>query len=108
MLFESKGERREPRISNYVSVLFHLDSDPSYRIISGVTRDMSDSGICMYTMYSLTEGQVIVFESKPAKPNQRATVIWVKKYGNFYKVGLEFETAPSSMSLQCHQGTSHL
>jgi hypothetical protein len=108
MLFESKGERREPRISNYVSVLFHLDSDPSHQIISGVTRDMSDSGICMYTMYSLTEGQVIVFESKPAKSNQRATVIWVKKYGNFYKVGLEFETAPSSMSLQCHQGTSHL
>jgi hypothetical protein len=108
MPFDSEDRRKEARISNYVSVLFHLDSCPADQIISGVSRDMGDFGMCMYTMYSLAEGQVIIFESKPAKPNQRATVIRVKKYGNFYKVGLEFENAPSAMSLQCHQGASHL
>jgi hypothetical protein len=58
---------------------------------SGVTRDVGDSGICMYTMYCLTEGQVITFRDNAAKANQRATVIWAKNYGNFCKVGLEFD-----------------
>jgi hypothetical protein len=108
MLTDGKDRRKELRLSNYASVLFRLDSHFCDQIISGVTRDMGDSGICMYTMYCLLEGQVIIFESKLTKPNQKATVIWVKKYGNFYKVGLEFENAPSALPLQCHGDTSHL
>jgi hypothetical protein len=77
-------------------------------MISGVTRDMSESGICMYTIYFLTEGQVIIFQGKTPKVNQRATVMWVKSYGNFYKLGLEFESASSATSLQYQRSTSHL
>jgi hypothetical protein len=104
---DNDDRRKEARSSHYASVQFHLDSCPDNDMIPGVTRDMGDSGICMYTMYSLTEGQVITFRGNGTKPNQRAVVIWVKKYGGFYKVGLEFESAPSAMPLQHHRDTSH-
>jgi hypothetical protein len=90
---DSKSRRREPRTSNSASVQFRLDSHPSNEIILALTSGMDDSGISIYTKYSLTEGQVIILEGKPEKPDQRATVIWVKNYGHFFKVRLKPESA---------------
>jgi hypothetical protein len=76
--------------------MFRLNASPSDEIILGLTRDMDGSGISMYTMYSLTEGQVVILEGESAKANQRATVMWVENYGHYYEARLKLETAPSA------------
>jgi hypothetical protein len=63
----------------------------------GVSTNISDSGICIYTFKPLETGQGILLKDDPSLPYRRATVQWVRKYHRrFYKAGLMFHRDDST------------
>ncbi len=86
----TEGNGRRHHRKAYVSAFaysFPARSD----ILFGVTSNISDSGLCIYSDARLDEGGSIEFRSSLPVPSRRAMVRWVKKdVGELYKMGLMF------------------
>ncbi|MDA8433401.1 MAG: PilZ domain-containing protein [Nitrospiraceae bacterium] len=83
-------ERRHPR-RIYVSP-FAYRFPAASGIHFGVTSNISESGLCVYSDVRPDQGEQIEFRSSLPVPSSRATVRWVKKDAeNLYKMGLVFE-----------------
>jgi len=89
-LSSTRSERRHPR-KIYVSAFAYRFTSSSCDIHFGVTSNISDSGMCMYSDVRPGEGEDIEFRSSlPVSPT-KATVKWVKKdVDNICKIGLMF------------------
>ena len=90
----SKGgiERRKHPRKPYSNVIkFCVNPRCPNTTCIGVSINISDSGICLYTSDNLHKGEVILIQEELPVKYQKATVIWVKNYRqDFYKVGLMF------------------
>jgi hypothetical protein len=86
------GKERRHQRKIYVSAFaYQFPSRPSPEILFGVTSNISDSGVCIYSDAELREGEIIEFRSSLPVPSIRAAVRWVKKdVENLYKMGLMF------------------
>lgn len=91
MVLPPSGDgRRHPR-KIYVSAFAYRFPSASSDIHFGVTCNISDSGMCIYSDALPGEGESIEIGSSLPVPSARATVRWVKKYSdNLYKMGLMF------------------
>lgn len=70
------------------SLLPHIDD----KILTGLLRDFSYSGMCMMTHHPLQERQEIVLANTMLDNSMTALVRWCRDTGNsIYKVGLEFK-----------------
>jgi hypothetical protein len=67
-----------------------LDPFNADEIFEGTIDNISESGMCLVTSQSLTEGQEITIKSLLFLPSQTAVVCWVEPADNGYKVGLKF------------------
>ena len=90
----SKGgieKRKHPR-NPYCNVIkFCVNPCSPDKTFIGVSINISDSGICLYTFDNLHTGEVILIQEKLPVKYRKATVIWAKNYQReFYKVGLMF------------------
>lgn len=87
----SEGKERRHQRTVYISAFAYLFPSRSSDIHFGVTSNMSDSGICVYSDARPEEGESIEFKSSLPVPSSRATVRWVRKdVGELYKMGLMF------------------
>jgi hypothetical protein len=71
-------------------VEYVLDPFNADEIFEGTIDNISESGMCLVTSQSLTEGQEITIKSLLFLPSQTAVVCWIEHEDNGYKVGLKF------------------
>ena len=91
MVLSSAGNERRPLRKIYVSAFAYRFLLASDGIHFGVTSNISDSGMCIYSDVRLAEGECIELRSSLPVPFTRAAVRWIKKdVDNFYKMGLNF------------------
>ena len=89
-LSSARSERRHPR-KIYVSAFAYRFPAASSDIHFGVTSNISESGMCMYSDVRPSEGENIEFRSTLPVPSTKAAVKWVKKdVDKIYKMGLMF------------------
>ena len=84
-------KRRHPRYAYAATVKLCPASSAPERDFLGVSVNISDSGMCIYTSDCLPDGETL--EIRDALPGQhrKAAVRWVKNIsGDFYKLGLMF------------------
>ncbi len=87
--YEGKERRHQRKI--YVSAFAYRFPGRSSEVRIGVTSNISDSGMCVYSDARPYEGDHMEVRSSLPVPFTRATVRWVKKdVDNLYKMGLMF------------------
>jgi hypothetical protein len=88
--YEGKERRHQRKI--YVSAFAYRLPSRSSEIFFGVTSNISDSGMCIYSDARPKEGESIEFRSSLPVPYPKATVRWVKDdVDGIYKMGLMFD-----------------
>ena len=91
--FDSVNTRRHLRHIYSDNIEFCLDYSSAGTRLHGISVNISDSGIGLYTFAPIYAGQTVTFETTLPVPYQKAAVMWVQKRGeDFYKVGLNFIT----------------
>ena len=89
--FDSVNTRRHPRHLYSDNIEFCLDYSSAGTRLHGVSFNISESGIGLYTFTPIYEGQTIKVETTLPVPYQKATVMWVQKRAeDLYRVGLKF------------------
>ena len=93
MSFDSVNTRSHPRHLYSDNIEFRLDYSSAGTRLHGISVNISDSGIGLYTFTPVYAGQTITVETTLPVPYQKATIIWVQKRAeDLYKAGLKFET----------------
>lgn len=88
--YEGKERRHQRKI--YVSAFAYRLPSRSAEIFFGVTSNISDSGMCIYSDVRPEEGESIEFRSSLPVPSTGAKVKWVKNdVDGLYKMGLMFD-----------------
>lgn len=88
----SAGRERRHQRKIYVSAFAYRFPSRSSEILFGVTSNISDSGMCIYSDARPEEGENIEFRSSLPIRSTRATVRWVKDdVDGLYKMGLMFD-----------------
>jgi hypothetical protein len=60
-------------------------------VFDGVVANISESGLCILTTHSLSQGEQIRIMKQNSQLFQKATVRWSQKSNEFYcKAGIEF------------------
>ena len=84
-------KRKAPRRTCCNVIRFWLTRsfpDKSYR---GLTINISDSGMCLYSPNRFFEGEDILVQEKISSGYRRAKVVWVRNYlAGLHKAGLKF------------------
>jgi len=87
----SYDKRRHRRHLFFHKIEYCLGPRSYYDICNGSSINISESGMCMYTVRRLDEGEDIEIMTALPLPYQKATTRWVVKYSHdLYKVGLAF------------------
>jgi len=89
--------RRHSREQHRTIVEYHVAPPPNtneaWKKVKALSRDISESGICIYTKIRHEEGQTLNFILNGKRTKGR--VCWVKKIDNtFYTAGIMFEENP--------------
>jgi hypothetical protein len=88
--YEGKERRHQRKI--YVSAFAYRLPSRSTEIFFGVTSNISDSVMCIYSDVRPEEGESIEFRSSLPVPSTAAKVKWVKNdVDGLYKMGLMFD-----------------
>ncbi len=93
MSFEDRTKQRQcPRTVSLNPVRFRFVNDSSGELRMGTTINISTTGMCLYTLNRLKEGDsVMIRDDDVLLLSRKATVRWVKNYGKtFCKAGLMF------------------
>lgn len=86
-----EGKERKHQRKIYVSAFAYRLPSRSSEIFFGVTSNISDSGMCIYSDARPYEGESMEFRSSLPVPSTKAMVKWVRKdVDNLYKMGLMF------------------
>jgi hypothetical protein len=87
------GLRRQHPRKLYCNIIkFCLKLHSTNKPIRGLSINISNSGMCLYSPDRLCEGEeILIRETLPVK-YRKAKVIWVKHYlAGLHKVGLKFQ-----------------
>ncbi len=91
MYFDGVERRIHKRRPHADSIEFCLIPSDLTTTLRGISIDISDSGMCLYTFTPINTGQNIVINNFLPVPYQKATVRWVKKHTEeLYRVGIMF------------------
>jgi hypothetical protein len=90
--FQDRDKQRQcPRTVSLNPVRFRFLNDSSAEIHLGTTLNISTAGMCLYTLNHLRKGESIIIRDEDLLLSRKATVRWVKNYGEtFCKAGLMF------------------
>jgi hypothetical protein len=90
MLPLSGDKRRHQRKICIIPFVYGVPPDSS-GVQIGVTANISDSGMCIYSDSNHGEGEVMEIRSPLPVPYTRASIRWTKKdAADLYKMGLMF------------------
>jgi hypothetical protein len=70
----------------------HIRYDIQGEIFTGIIKNISHSGLCLYVLNPVTVGQQITIKSKH-ELYRKGTIMWLSETGekfDIYKVGLKF------------------
>lgn len=93
----AEPKRRYIRKEFFATIEYFPSLPPNARqAFKGITNNISASGLCMFTMDLLSEGQVIYFPRSFRLGNHTSAVVrWVKKVSDrMYTAGLMFQEHP--------------
>ena len=83
--------RRHPRRVYCNVIRFSLNSSSPKEIFTGLSINISDSGMCLYSADRLREGEELMLHDNLPVKYQKARVVWVKRYlAGLHKAGMEF------------------
>ena len=86
----SSARRRESHI-----IQFFIEAFKTPHLFYGVTGNISDSGLWLYTVQSLSKGETVVFKYYKPLAFRRGIVRWMKKVEpKLYQVGIECYNSP--------------
>lgn len=83
-------QRQFPRYDHCCTIQYKLSDQPSAEAFSGVTRNISRGGICLYIYRRLEEGQIIHIISKLPVGSSKAVLRWIEKENALYVSGWMF------------------
>ncbi len=84
-------ERQCPRTVSLDTIRFCLADDLHGELRLATTINVSDTGMCFYTLNRLREGDVVIIKDDFSLSFRKAIVRWVKNYGKtLCKAGLMF------------------
>ncbi len=90
----SKGpeiRRKHPRKLYCNVIRFCLNHRSQNKTSMGLSINISDSGMCLYSSDGLYEGEEIVIQESLPVRYRKAKVIWARHYlAGLHKVGLKF------------------
>ncbi|MDQ7786370.1 MAG: PilZ domain-containing protein [Thermodesulfovibrionales bacterium] len=89
-------QRKQERFDISCPIEYVVDSFQSDVLCEGIAVNISNSGLCLLTSHSFTEGQEIAIKSifPIPLPSEAASVVWVEKSADFsVKTGLSFSRA---------------
>ncbi len=91
-MLSNNGERRNSLRYDFPQRIGYILSPKiSEETFSGVTINISNSGLCLYIFNLIHEGQKIAIKSTLPVPHQTALVRWIKKVdADLYKAGVMF------------------
>jgi hypothetical protein len=73
------------------TIRFSFVNDSPWEIRLGTTLNVSTTGMCLYTLCQLKEGEKIILQDDELSLFRKATVRWVKHYReNFCRAGLMY------------------
>jgi hypothetical protein len=88
---DSAGQRRYERSPYKEKLEIRVHSRSKEETLLGISSNISDFGVCIYTFKPLKEGQDIIFKSNLPVQHHRAIVRWVKQCNrSIYQVGVLF------------------
>ncbi len=91
MQSQTIDKRRHERYDFPSKIEYSLNTQTGDEVLQGVTINISEAGLCLYTFYELIEAEKINIKSVLPLRRQAAIVRWIKKINpDFYKVGLTF------------------
>jgi hypothetical protein len=92
MSFTGVEKRKHPRYPYSNKLEFRSTSPTQDITYSGLSVDISSSGMCLYTFFtSPNEGEDIAFKDALPVSYQKAIVRWVEQYTeDFYGIGVMF------------------
>ncbi len=94
MSFDSVNTRRHPRYLFSDNIEFRLDYSGAGPRLRGISVNISDSGMCLYTSKPIYVGQTVSLETDLPVPYKKASVMWVQnRTEDLYRAGLMFKTA---------------
>lgn len=75
----------------YCNVIKCLNPRSLNKTFTGLSIDISDSGMCLYTSDRLHRGEEILVQEKLPVGYRKANVVWIKSYHTgLHRVGLKF------------------
>lgn len=83
-------QRQSPRYDHCCTIQYKLSNQPSSEVFSGVTRNISRGGICLYIYRPLDKGQKIHIISKLPVGSSEAVLRWIEKENALYVSGWMF------------------
>lgn len=90
MLPLNGDKRRHPRQKSITPFAYCIPL-ASHGIQIGITANISDSGMCIYSDINHNEGEIIEIRGSLPVASSRAAVRWAKKdAANLFKMGLMF------------------
>ena len=100
MSFDSFSTRIHPRYLYSDNIEFSVDYSTAGTRLRGISVNISDSGIGIYTFKPIYAGETITVETALPVPYKKATVMWVqKRREDLYKVGLKFTSVATASAL---------
>jgi hypothetical protein len=88
-------QRKQERFDISCPIEYVVDSFQSDMFCEGIAVNISNSGLCLLTSHSLTEGQEIAIKNifPVPLPSETASVVWVEKADDHtVKTGLSFSS----------------
>ncbi len=83
--------RRHQRFDYLSSVDYVVSPNGRSTTLRGMINNVSVSGICLYMLEPLDEGQEIIITDQPHFEHQRLKVCWTEEMSSdFYRSGLTF------------------
>ncbi len=85
-------ERRKHMRYDIQQEIDYINPDALGEIFSGIIKNISRSGMCLYVLSPVKVGQEITIKSKQ-KLYRKGTVVWFRETGDkfdIYKAGLKF------------------
>lgn len=87
-MFEGKERRKSARRKKDVIIKFFI-VDRGNETGHGITANISESGMAIYTASAVNNGESLLFDRNPFIPFEIAVARWTKKVNGVCQAGLE-------------------
>ncbi len=88
-MLEGEERRKANRRREAKVVKFSLETRKSGKGCHGITGNISETGLLLYTIHNVQKGEGLVMEYAGPPDCVKGKVRWAKKVGNIFQLGIE-------------------